>query len=535
MGTIKASSDERLRSFFAIMQDELVLVDDENKSFAVQRQKARLRKKACFSNSLLSELAIQTFVVNNSSVTKCHSVNQCVIENARYFVSNLLMRYSKRLDPESIQETLVVNSLFDFWRYGPGASNGVTGTHTAQKISQKMTVTNKCVPFIKMLRSQNAYFSSFDAANGDEGYSIVEGSRLATVQKNEDTDRTIAIEPSGNMAMQLAAGCYLEGALRCAGLDISCQQDYNNLLALSGSMTNGLATIDLRAASDMISLDLVRSIMPEDWYILLTCIRSEFISVKGHDAPILLNMISTMGNGYTFPLMTLIIVSLIYGYRCSIDRGRNLSIDWSSTSVFGDDIIIPSDEVEGFCAVLGDAGLVVNFDKSYSDGPFRESCGGDYYRGYDVTPFYVKSLATDSDVYVAINQLLGWSAKHYLFYPKSYGYLISLLQDRPFFIPEWHDPSEGVLCQSGPKRYRFLKTVTRMRKLKSGDFFACMLAVGNYLLPSGDNLLYTPRCESIERKVVKGRYPKGYSTGWDPSKRSYLESASVSVFLDAVN
>jgi hypothetical protein len=439
----------------------------------------------------------------------------------------VLERLATRFDPDNIQVTLDHSLLFDLWRYGPGAGNGVKGTHAAEKIQQHMTCTHPSVPYVLKLRQNNAYFRLYDERHEGRGYTVIDGSRLTTVPKNEDTERTIAIEPVGNMALQLAAGRYLEMALKSIGLDITNQQPKNKLLALRGSLDGSIATIDLSKASDMITPDLVRALMPRDWYSLLMTLRSPRIEVPGHGW-MDLNMISTMGNGFTFPLMTLILVSLIYGYRAS-RGGPNQRIDWSSTCVFGDDIIVPTHEYADICQILHQAGLVVNHDKSYSDGPFRESCGGDYYNGYDVTPFYVRNLQTDPAIYVAINQVFEWSARHNLLLHRSLAYLKSCLRGKVHFVPEWFGPDQGFRTAKVSRRFTYLKQEMPRRTLSDDNLFAVMLACGGYLTGSGPDIVYTPRPLKTRSVVRKARMPSGYLSGFDPLSRT----AAISTYIEA--
>jgi hypothetical protein len=53
--------------------------------------------------------------------------------------------------------------------------------------------------------------------------------------------------------------------------------------------------------------------------------------------------------------------------------------------VYGDDIIVPVEHVSPVISSLEAFGLKVNTGKSFWRGAFRESCGGDYYRGVDVS------------------------------------------------------------------------------------------------------------------------------------------------------
>jgi hypothetical protein len=53
----------------------------------------------------------------------------------------------------------------------------------------------------------------------------------------------------------------------------------------------------------------------------------------------------------------------------------------------------------------------VNEKKSFASGPFRESCGGHYYNGYSVKPFYIrKPLNSLSRIIWLLNALRAWAA-----------------------------------------------------------------------------------------------------------------------------
>lgn len=456
-------------------------------------------------------------------------LDQSILANARYYITTVLERYTSSFDELSIQRPLELSFLYDNWRFGPGASHGIKGSHTADKISQEMTCTALCEPLVLRLRRTNPYFQASDSLNGVSGTMQIRGSKLSTVPKNEDTERTIAIEPSGNMCLQLAAGYYLEGALRYIGLDIRSQQPKNKAMACRGSLDNSVATIDLSSASDRISLDLVRALMPPVWYDLLVKLRSPEILVErqGQEEEwVELNMISTMGNGFTFPLMTLIIVALIYGYRCT-RSGPTLFVDWTNTCVYGDDIIIPTSEYSLAVDTLTRAGFVVNSDKSFCDGPFRESCGGDFLNGVDITPFYVKSLSNELDVYVVINQVLDWSGREKLFLPKTLALLRTMLRGRPHLVPEWLNPDQGIKTSWCPRRYTYLSALPRMRKLKQLTF-AMPLAVGGYINQVGGGLFYVPRSNQPPKaRVRRSRLPNGYLDGWDAGYRSHQVSSFI--------
>jgi len=535
--------EERLAVFFSTLSEELLDVKSQNA--AVSRQVQRARKRARFLREDLRGVAIDDFIAINEKVGEIQRVSppsSCldrrIIENARYFITTVLERFTSSFDELAIQQPLEMSYLWANWRFGPGASNGIKGTHAADKIFQDMTCTALCEPLVLKLRSMNPYFLTRDGRLGVSGTKQIEGSRLTTVPKNEDTERTIAIEPSGNMCLQLAAGMYLEGALRRIGLDIRNQQQKNIAMAKRGSISGDVATLDLKSASDMISVDLVRALMPSSWFDLLMKLRSPVITIpsdgKARDVGIQveLNMISTMGNGFTFPLMTLIIVALIYGFRCT-RGGPSLFVDWANTCVFGDDIIIPSYEYAGFVEVLTKAGLVVNHDKSFSDGPFREPCGGDFLNGVDITPFYVKSLAAEPDVYVVINQVALWGRREKLLLHRTLTLLRSFIDGKPHLVPEWMNPDQGVLTSGCPRRYTYLSIKNEMVRLsQEATHFSLPLAVGGYIFSVGDGLFYLPRSNKKPRvRVRRSRLPQGFLDGWDPGYRSQPDALFVAGLL----
>lgn len=106
------------------------------------------------------------------------------------------------------------------------------------------------------------------------------------------------------------------------------------------------------------------------------------------------SMVATMGNPVTFPLQTLIFYSFLTA--CSelaaerIQQETGEYPDLQPVSSFGDDGIVDSravSEVRHYADLLA---WRLNVGKSYSEGGFRESCGGDYYDGRYCRPFEPK-------------------------------------------------------------------------------------------------------------------------------------------------
>lgn len=211
---------------------------------------------------------------------------------------------------------------------------------------------------------------------------IVDGSRTTTVPKTSLTDRTICVEPCMNMYIQRGIGGVIRQKLRRVGVDLN-DQTINQRLALIGSRTGSLATIDLSSASDTISMSLVEALVPHDWFEALCRTRSS-VTILPSGVKHRLEKISSMGNGFTFELESLIFWAL-----------SSAVIDLSGVKdrrcgIYGDDIIVHHEVAPRLIEVLAYCGFATNGDKTFINGPFRESCGKHYFYGADVTPFYVK-------------------------------------------------------------------------------------------------------------------------------------------------
>lgn len=214
---------------------------------------------------------------------------------------------------------------------------------------------------------------------------VVAGSRLVTVPKNAKTDRAICIEPDLNMYFQKGIGGMIRKRLRRWGLLTPQAQQINAKLAQIGSANGRLATVDLSNASDSLHMDVVRMLLPSDWCDAIEQTRSPHVVLPSGEVH-LLRKVSSMGNGFTFELETLVFYSLCLAV---IESFATTESDRQCT-VFGDDIIIASELVEPLRTVLSYFGFEMNSKKTYAVGKFRESCGKHYFAGTDVTPFYIR-------------------------------------------------------------------------------------------------------------------------------------------------
>ena len=335
--------------------------------------------------------------------------------------------------------------ILQFSRCGPGAAIGARGGDFYTKLfSSNLCCTGRILEY--------AYLNYFSLSNlwadaeksrqsSGFGYEVVPGNRITTVPKNVDISRCIAIEPSLNMFAQLGLAEILTRRLKQVySIDLSSQPEVNRELARRGSLDDSLVTIDLESASDSMPWQMIKEYFPRDVVSWLGLLRSpECTLPNGEQVP--LHMVSTMGNGFTFPLQTLVFSAVVSA--CHRYMGNHGSVkageDWS---VFGDDIICRSEFAGPVIDLLEHLGFLVNTQKSYFEGPFRESCGSDFFRGQNVRGVYIKRLKTAYSRYAVINQLNHWSAKTGIRLSNTVKMLLKTVKDNP--IPVWDNDDAGI-------------------------------------------------------------------------------------------
>lgn len=215
---------------------------------------------------------------------------------------------------------------------------------------------------------------------------VVPGNLIAFVPKNALTERSIAIEPCMNLYLQLGVDGFMRRRLKRWGIDLDDQQK-NQELARQGSKywrtEDPFVTLDLAAASDTISKRVCYQLLPVQWYNYLMDIRSPSGELDGE--MLSYEKISSMGNGYTFALESAIFTAIIYGVSKAVTGSYNRD----EVSVFGDDLICRKSISSKVIRMLNLCGFSVNHEKSFFEGPFRESCGADWFDGTPVRPVFL--------------------------------------------------------------------------------------------------------------------------------------------------
>lgn len=217
-------------------------------------------------------------------------------------------------------------------------------------------------------------------------------SELLFVPKTAKGPRTIVREPLYRLAVQMSFFDYTSAFLqrRTRGRIQFTDQARNRSLAEEASLNGKYATLDLSKASDSVSYKIIRDLLGHIPGIstFITKFRSTRVRLPSGGTHTL-RKLAGMGSGLTFPLLALLChhsvaagVALRYP---ELDTNHVIS----EISVYGDDLIVPTDWVPTAVSSLLKVGLTLNKSKSFTTTHnktrFRESCGGNYLNGEDVT------------------------------------------------------------------------------------------------------------------------------------------------------
>lgn len=323
-----------------------------------------------------------------------------------------------------------VNELYDSVKHGPGTTVGRVFEHTSSyfKYSEwPYLVSPLARPMLQaaILRDprwlgalEDSYRRRFDipawrvldwTTFWQNAIQSCPYNKIAVVPKDGTKDRPIAIEPGGNVLLQLGVDRMMRRRMRDSGLDLN-DQAPNQRLAQRGCVDGSLdpVTLDLSNASDTVARTLVQALLPARWFELLDSIRSPY-GVLPDGTALRYAKMSSMGNGSTFVLESLVFWSLIVAIS---QRFGHVS-DLVSVRAYGDDLTCPKYLAQHLVLYLNAWGFQVNHKKSFLSGPLRESCGKDYWRGIDVRGVFLKEDPQDVGALLGIrNRLHRWFVRH---------------------------------------------------------------------------------------------------------------------------
>jgi hypothetical protein len=193
---------------------------------------------------------------------------------------------------------------------------------------------------------------------------------------------------------------------------------------------------------------------------------------------ITLEKFSSMGNGFTFELETLIFKALVRGIAdyCGLE---------DDSICYGDDITCNPSLARAVTHYFPLFGLTPNVDKSYVDGPFREACGGDYRLGVDVRPYFLRGLRDGGRIsFAKIVAFHNFLTRKPWFDPDRLvrAYLLSLIPEK---VRKWGPDGYGdcwLLSMAPCKTY-----LPRAATLKGKQWYEGFVANGYVAVPSRDD------------------------------------------------
>lgn len=320
-----------------------------------------------------------------------------VIRKAR----KLLNRVFQSFDPTDISP-----------RHGPGAVS------TKEKLWEKYRFTSY-PPRVAAAYPADAYLYASPSHVCDR-LNLLMGlddrehpAQVILVQKDSRGPRLISCEPLYLQWLQQGLGRAIVELVERHPLTRDnvrfTDQEPNRNAALLGSRDGRYATLDLKEASDRVSLGLIRALFPSKVLPYLLATRS--LSTRLPDGSTLpLRKFAPMGSCLCFPIMALTIWAVLTAATEDTDARKSIY-------VYGDDVIVKKAYALHAIEHLEAVGLKINLAKSCISGFFRESCGMDAYKGSDVTPLRIRSVWSSSP---SPESYASWIAYANSMYDRSY-------------------------------------------------------------------------------------------------------------------
>jgi len=308
---------------------------------------------------------------------------------ARFQVSrNLIARITGRCDWKAIVP-----------HHGPGAVFPPRAPDKKTKFSTIYSSIAAKYPYDQYFEPLPSFWEDV-FVHGDRNLQVSETilASLVAVPKDSRGPRLICVHPAEAIWIQQGQRAVLEHAIETNPLTRGSirftDQTVNGTMALEASLSREFCTLDLSEASDRLSCTLIEFLFGKYTYDILSCSRATHVRLLDGRVHVL-NKWAPMGNALCFPVESLVFWALVRaGIYC------RYGIDCNDVYVFGDDIIFPVAYYDGVIETLVMAGLKPNVSKTFRYGSFRESCGVDAYKGFNITPLRMRQadISTVSDV-----------------------------------------------------------------------------------------------------------------------------------------
>lgn len=332
-------------------------------------------------------------------------------------------------------------------RHGPGAVSTKEQLQDKYRFRRVNPRINACYPYDEYYCSSAGHVCD-EYRNFPKLIEVESLAQVILVPKDSRGPRLISCEPLEFQWIQQALGGAIVKHIERHPLTKDhvhfTNQQSNQFGALLGSSTGRYATLDLKEASDRVSVGLVRLLFPKHVFDVLKNCRT--LGTVLPDGSIqMLNKFAPMGSALCFPIMAITLWAILTAGATDADAR-------DSVLVYGDDVIVESAQAPYAMKLLESFGLLCNQDKSYIQGLFRESCGVDAYNGVNVTPVRIHSLWTH---HPSPDNYTSWIESSNNFYSHGYYKVSELIATwvcaRYRHVPtaELGLPVQGLICKPG--------------------------------------------------------------------------------------
>jgi len=280
-------------------------------------------------------------------------------------------------------------------RHGPGAVATGESTIEKTKFSRIYSHLEQCYPFTEwfMFNMQHVADARPDL---DPRVSLVDEAtaKVVLVPKDSRGPRLISCEPLEIQWIQQGLGRALMSTIENHRLTRGhvnfTDQRINRDLAKLGSKNQQWVTLDMKDASDLVSLELVKYLFSGHPKLLEALLATRSPSTRLPNGTVVrLKKFAPMGSALCFPVESLVFWALAVS---AIRLNSSYAESVRSVYVYGDDIIVRKKDYTILTQLFPVVGLKFNEAKCCTARFFRESCGCDAYDGIDVTPVRVKTV-----------------------------------------------------------------------------------------------------------------------------------------------
>ena len=387
--------------------------------------------------------------------------------------------------------------------------------------------------------------TSYQVESTDLGLASCRSAKLTSVLKNSTSRRTITIEPLLKQYVQQGLGSVLRDSINECRILRNCialtNQGLNQELALEGSRYDNWATLDLKSASDLLSLRLVETVFGHHdiFYRHVIECRTPTVQVKGFP-DLELGKFAGMGNALTFPIQSVCfavvcIAAILSSEGVNPTYGRVLRAA-RRLRIYGDDIIVDSKYAHQCVDWLQSVGLLVNTKKSFLTGNFKESCGLEAYKGVVITPSYIKDRPDLIDAppnvidgFISLSNAL-WLRGYYRTATGIQNMVESQLRRRLPLVKMnsgsfgWHTRLDASAPHKWCRRtHRFLTRTLALAPIKKDDKLDGSAALLKCLSMKSDDQTFTrDGVQKDQTRVLRSLFPEPLALDKDHLSRSTM-------------